>query len=273
MSKELDELDQAIDCCRAALTQEDFHVLCKELRHLELIHRKMHRLRTLGRLKIGLLMMDLEEREPQERRQLKKEVTSVFDVDSFAPFDLRGLMLQQLSKERLGKGESLALVVGEGLIEFDRSVREYLKALGWADRGSRWPDYLYELTWLRSKVLLDYLQPASEGLKPGEELLAREVLYIVEKDQESHGSKKLRDDLKDMTPPLIWGEVVYHFLRDPGTIKGERGRTLQEFLSLFRKRYCIECDELFTGPKSSPRLVCQRCSNKLKKRTERERKK
>jgi hypothetical protein len=204
--------------------------------------------------------------------QLKREVASVFDVDSFAPFNLRGIILQRLSKERLAKGQSLALVVGEGLIELDRSVGEYLKDIGWADRGSRWPDYLNELTWLRDKVLLDYLHPCPEGLKPHEELLAREVLSIVEKGQESHGSKKLRDDLRDMNPPLTWGEVVYHFMQDPENTKGKRGRTLQEFLSLFRKRYCLECDELFTGPKSGPRLTCPRCSNKLRKRRERAKK-
>ena len=69
------------------------------------------------------------------------------------------------------------------------------------------------------------------------------------------------------------GEVVYHFLRDPANTKGKRGEALGEFLGLFRKRYCLECDELFTASKSSLRLVCQRCSNKLRKRRERERKK
>lgn len=274
MSEELYELDQAIDRCRAALAQEDIYALCKELRHLESIHHKMHRLRALGRLRLGLLMMELEEGEPQARRQLEKALVSVFDIDSFAPFNLHGMMpKKRLPKERLDKGQVTALEVGEGLIELDRSVRKYFKDRGWADRGPRWPEYLNQLTWLRDRVLLDYLQPASEGPKPDEEKVAREVLCIVEKSQESRGSRKLRDDLKDMDPPLTWGEVVYHFLHDPINIKGKRGEALGEFLGLFRRRYCLECDELFTAPKSGLRLVCQRCSNKLKKRKERERKK
>lgn len=274
MSEELYELDQAIDCCRAALAQEDVYVLCKELRHLELIHRKMHRLRALGRLRVGLLMMDLEEREPQVRPQLKRELASVFDFDSPAPFNLHEVMpKKRLPKERLDKGQAIALEVGEGVIELDQSVRKYLKARGWADRGPRWPDYLNQLAWLRDRALLDYLRPASEGPKPDEEKVARQVLSLVEKNQESCGSRKLRDDLRGMGPPLTWGEVVYHFLRDPVNTKGKRGEALGEFLGLFRKRYCLECDELFTASKSSLRLVCQRCSNKLRKRKERERKK
>lgn len=278
MSEELHELDRAIDRCRHILVHEIpedtpsllqiFHILCEELRHVELAHRKMHRLRTLGRLMMSLVMMDLEEREPQARRQLERELASVLDFDSFAPFNLHGLRLQCLPKERLDKGQVIALEVAEGVIELDRSVRKYLKGRGWADRGPRWPDYLNELTWLRDRELLDYLH-LPEGPKQREELIAREVISIVEKDQESHGSKKLRDDLRYMNPPLTWGEVVYHFLRAPETTKGERGRVLREFLSLFRKRYCLECDTLFTGPKSSPRLTCQRCYNKLRKQKER----
>jgi len=289
MSDELYELDQAIGRCAAALVQklpedtpgllQTFRVLCEELRHLELIHSKMHQLRYFGRLIIGPVMRELEERDPQVRRQLKREFASVFDSDSGVPFNLHGVMSQkQLSKERLDKGQCLALVVGEGLIELAWSVQEYFKALEiskgleWMGKGPWWPDFLDELTRLHDSALLDYLHPPSEGQEPFEEELGREVLSLVEKDQESHGSKKLRDDLRDMNPPLTWGEVVYYILRAPENTKGERGRALREFLIPFFRRRCLECDELFTVSKSSLRLTCPRCSNKSRKRRERARK-
>lgn len=295
MSDELHELDQAIGRCAAALVQklpdesvadvpallQTFHVLCEELRHLKLIHRKMHQVRYFGRLIIRPVMRKLEERDPQIRRQLKRELASVFDFDSDsdAPFNLHGLMPQKcLPQDRLAKGQAIALVIGEGVIELAWSVQEYLKGfeclkgLEWMDRGPGWPDFLDELTRLHDRVLLDYLHPPSEGQEPFEEELAREVLSLVEKDQESHGSRKLRDDLRDMNPPLTWGEVVYHFLQDPENTKGKRGRTLREFLIPFFGRRCLECDELFTVSKSSLRLTCPRCSNKLRKRKERARK-
>jgi len=212
-------------------------------------------------------MTALEEREPQAR-QLKRELASVFDVEPFAPFDLHGVTpWKHFSKERLDKGQELALAVGEGVVEFDRSAREDLRKdlPGWVDRGPQWPEYLNALTWLNDRALLDYIKPDWKEPKLSEELIARDVLSIVEKDQESHGSKKIRDHLRDMNPPLTWGEVVYHFLSE--TTKGESG-ALREFLSLFRKRYCLECDELFTAPKSS-RLTCRRCLNRLNKRKER----
>lgn len=283
MSEELQKLDQSIDHCRVALSHkipedtlsllQTFHVICEELRYLELIHRKMHMLRTSSRLKIGLVIMKLEESAPQSGRQVKSKLASVFDFDNPASFNLHRIKPKHLTKDRLAKGQAIALVVGEGVIELDWSMREYLKRLGLADTGPLWPDYLNKLTWLHNRALLDYLQPSSEERKPYEELVAREVLSVVEKDQECHGSIKLSDDLRHMNPPLTWGEVIYHFLHDPQTTKGERGEALREFLSLFNKRYCLECDELFTASKSSLSITCPRCSSKLRKRRERERKK
>ncbi len=288
MSEELYELDRAIDRCRDVLAHkipdesvadvpallQTFHVLWEELRHLELIHRKMHRLRTFGRLIMSVVMMDIEEHDPQVRRQLKRELASMLDFVSPAPFNLHGIMPQKrLPKDRLAKGQAVALVIGERVIEVACSGQEYAKGLGREDRASWWPDYLNELTWLHDRALLDYLQPASEGQKSSfEEGLARGILFMEEKDRESHGGKKLSDELRHMNPPLTWGEVVYHILQDPETTKGKRGRALREFLSLFRGRYCLECDELFVGPKSSPRLTCESCYNRLRKRKERRRK-
>lgn len=290
MSEELYELDQAIGRCAAALVQkipedtpdllQTFRVLCEELRHLELIHSKMHQLRYFGRLIIRPVMRELEERDPQVRQQLKRKLASVSDSDSRAPFNLRGVMPQKcLPKDRSYKGQVTALEVGEGVIELALSVQEYLKGfeylkgLEWMDRGPWWPDFLDELTRLHDRALLDYLHPPSEGQEPFEEELAREVLSLVEKDKESHGSRKLSDELRHMNPPLTWGEVVYHILQAPENTKGKRGRALREFLIPFFRRRCLECDELFTVSKSSLCLTCPRCSNKLRKRRERERKK
>lgn len=295
MSEELYELDRAIDHCRDALVHnipdenvadvpallQTFHVLREKLWHLELIHRRMHRLRYFSRLIIRPVMRELEKRDPQVRRQLKRELASVFDFDSDSgvPFNLHGVMPQKrLPKGRLAKGQVIALKVGEAVIELARSVQEYLKdfeclkGLEWMDRGPGWPDLLDELTRLHDRALSDYLHPPSEGQEPFEEELARELLSIEEKDRESHGNDKLSDELRHMNPPLTWGEVVYHILQDPDTTEGKRGRALREFLSPFRKRFCLECDELFTVSKSSLRLICPRCSTKLRKRRERERK-
>lgn len=291
MSDELSELERAIDRCRTTLIHEisqdvpglrqTFDLLCEELRHVESIHHKVHKLRSWGQLMMSLVMTALEEREPQARQRLKRELASVFDVEPFVPFDLhRVTPWKHFSKERLGKGQELALVVGEGIVDFDRSAREDLKhrkdlGPGWSDRGPQWPEHLNALTWLNDRPLLDFIEPPRnlplpahwKGPKLSEELIARGVLSIVEKYQESHGSKQLRDDLFRMNPPFTWGEVVHYFL--PETTMGERGEALSKFLSLFKKRYCWECNELFTGPKSSPRLSCPRCFNKLRKRKER----
>lgn len=164
--------------------------------------------------------MELEKCEPQLRRRLKRELASVLDFDSFTPFDLHGVTpWKGLPQHRLAKGQELALAVGEGVVEFDRSAREDLKCRkdldpGWADRGPQWPELLNELTWLADRALLDYIEPDWKEPKFSEELIARDVLSYVEKDQESHGSKKIRDYLRDIDPPLTWGEVVYHVLCD-----------------------------------------------------------
>ncbi len=248
MSQELYELDQAISRCGAALVQkipdesvadvptllQAFHVLREELRHLELIHSEMHRLSYFGRLIIRPIMRRLEERDPQVRRQLERELASVFDSDSDSdsdtPFNLHGLMPQnRLHKDRSSKGQVIALEVGEAVIELAWSMQEYfdgsehLRSLRWMDRGPGWPDLLAELARLHDSALLDYPRPPSEGQEPFQEELPREVLSLVEKDRESRGSSELRDDLRDMNPPLTWGEVVYHFLQDPENTKGKRG--------------------------------------------------
>ena len=155
------------------------------------------------------------------------------------------------------------------VIKLDQSVRDYLRSSGLGDRGPRWSDYLNEVTWLCDRALLDYAKPPPEGQKPWEELMAWEVFSMVEKDQESHGTIRLREDLRDMDPPVTWGEVVYHFLREPETTRGEKGKALRDFLCLFKKRYCLECDKLFTWKSSRTGLICPTCLSKLRKRKQR----
>lgn len=280
VSDALYEVGRAVDRCWAALVRDmpedrpsllkTFHDLCKELQYLESIHSKIRRLRRVELLRTHLVMMKLEGDDPAARRQLKREFASAFELDSPVPFKLQGPKPQEyLTKERLVKGQELALEVGGGVIALDESIRQYLKSSGYADMGPRWPDYLDELTSLYDRPLLDCLQPPSKGAKPRREQIAREVLSILKEARESGGSIALSYELRHMAPPLTWGEVVYHFLRDPESTKGETGKALREYLRLFRKRSCLECGKLFPVSKSSLNLLCNSCSARLRQRNHR----
>lgn len=89
----------------------------------------------------------------------------------------------------------------------------------------------------------------------------------------------LRRQLKEMTPPLTWGETLYRYLRNLEDNRGEANLDMQrkhigEYLFPVREFYCLQCDRLFQVDSRHPRrFICKRCSATERKRSERQRKK
>lgn len=89
---------------------------------------------------------------------------------------------------------------------------------------------------------------------------------------------KLCRELKDMTPPLTWGETLYHFLKDleanrdaPDADRKKKG--VWKYLFPAREFYCLDCDRPFPVDSRHPgRFICPRCRTKERKRRERQRK-
>ena len=89
---------------------------------------------------------------------------------------------------------------------------------------------------------------------------------------------KLRQELKELTPPLTWGETLYHFLRDLEDNRGEPNADRQrkrvgKYLFPLREFYCLQCDRPFAVDSRHPGcFICKRCRATERKRKERQRK-
>lgn len=88
---------------------------------------------------------------------------------------------------------------------------------------------------------------------------------------------RLCHELKEMTPPLTWGETLYHFLRDLEANRADpeadrRQKDVWRYLSPAREFYCLECDRPFPIDSRHPgRFICRGCKSNERKRNQRER--
>jgi hypothetical protein len=79
-------------------------------------------------------------------------------------------------------------------------------------------------------------------------------------------------ELKDMKPPLTWGETLYHFLLDLEAHRGDpdadrQRKRVAQYLFPVREFYCLDCDRPFAVDNRHPgRFVCPRCQAKGRKR-------
>lgn len=89
-------------------------------------------------------------------------------------------------------------------------------------------------------------------------------------------SVELRQKLKSLVPPLTWGEIFYHFLRDLEDRRGEPNADRQrkcvgEYLSPLTEFYCLDCDQTFAVDSRHPGcFVCKRCRARERKRKQRQ---
>lgn len=102
---------------------------------------------------------------------------------------------------------------------------------------------------------------------------AEEIWKMIEKRDD-----KLCQELKDLTPPLTWGETLYHFLDNLEANKGKtdvdrQRKRIGEYLFPIREFYCLLCDRPFAVDSRHPgRFICKRCRATERKRNERQRK-
>ena len=101
---------------------------------------------------------------------------------------------------------------------------------------------------------------------------AEEIWKMLDRDDDM-----LYRELKEMTPPVTWGETLYHFLRDLETHRGDpdadrQRKHVAQYLFPVREFYCVECDRPFPVDNRHPgRFICGRCRAKDRKRRERQR--
>jgi hypothetical protein len=89
---------------------------------------------------------------------------------------------------------------------------------------------------------------------------------------------RLRKRLRDTTPPMTWGEILYHFLayldanRGLSDVDAQRHQ-IDAYLLPPAQFYCLDCDRPFTlDSRHTGRFICPRCRAKERKRRERKRK-
>lgn len=88
----------------------------------------------------------------------------------------------------------------------------------------------------------------------------------------------LRRELKEMTPPLTWGETLYRYLRNLEDNRGEANldrqrKRIGEYLFPLREFYCLQCDHPFAvDSRHLGCFICKRCRATERKRRERQRK-
>jgi len=236
---------------------------------LDLLNRARVRLRRLFRMELWRARLD----GFQSRLGI---LDSEWPFGSFDDtFDLRKFKHLGNQSER----HAMALEIGEAVVNFAASIDNRLQ-----NEEPLWPHYLVGLYYgYGGSPVQEFFEPAipSNKLWPGSTegghlefhaRLACEVLVKIESERKRLVQKSLKHELEQLVPPLTWGEVLFahiSYLRDEGDTD-----SLKELSKLFPvQRCCLECDQMFLISKYNPgHFVCPRCSAKLRKRRERERK-
>jgi len=90
------------------------------------------------------------------------------------------------------------------------------------------------------------------------------------------GNIGLAERVKSLKPPLVWKEVLYHFL---WSLKDQRGepnidkqrREISRYIAKPLQSYCLDCDHPFNlDSRHLGRFICPRCRAKIRQRRNRQ---
>ena len=266
LERSLDKVKQAIDKYHPAEIEYDLKnrasvekaldILEQEYNHIEEIHQAVHKMLSRFQLIGGVLEGDLEQHG--ERRRFGK-----IKIESTVDFRELKKKLPQIP-EQVEKREELAHYVAEAAMRLS---------------GKSWPLWLSLLSNAKgNRAVVDPRPTPDEELLScwrgkdtwlDEDKFAREVF---ERLNELLGDEEggIRRQLKELNPPLTWGEVLYNFYRylhensHDETLKKEKMELDRLFYSPGR-RYCFNCDQPFDVTKYHPyRSICSTCAAKKK---------
>jgi hypothetical protein len=231
-----------------SVLEEDYNCLGK-------IHHMVHRMRRHVLLAYGLLDTEMEENHGKRRRLRETNVELSFDFCELKE------NLPRVSREAVVNRQVLAIEVALALTKLT---------------GSGWAIWLSLLANAKGAEAVVEPVPTPEGKLPecwrgkdtwlNEDKLALELftrLNELIEDEEGVTRRKLRE----LEPPLTWGEVLYYFyysLQEKGDEAHKEAVTWRKELDrLFYppgQHYCFCCDKPFTVTKYHPyRSLCSSC--------------
>jgi len=165
------------------------------------------------------------------------------------------------------------------IIDVTATLAEYienrLQKVGFA-RSNLLYEYIYRLdNHFKDKPVQDCFEPIrnEDGLYDSNEVLGSEILKRMqaerakERYEVSHWKMGLLEELRQLNPPLTWGEVLFYFIEDDVSAR----ENLNGLVFPPGNRYCLECDKPFLLSKNNPGYFrCPRCSAKMRQRKKRE---
>ncbi len=248
------------------LTPEEFEARWK--REAELIagiHESVHQLRDA--LRTDILFTHMVAGSPlKELPKLALEKPADIFVDYSAIRSSLPGGIEKMSVQR----STAALSLVDKLMTY---VRKQLKEIHATDPdkagGSQGDE---ETRALAEFLALVGIYPNRSVANPETHDFAEEIWKMLYRDDDI-----LYRKLKEMTPPLTWGETLHYFLQDLDARRGDPDTKIQskrvaQYLFPVPEFYCLECDRPFAVYRNSGRFVCQRCQAKERKSRERQRK-
>lgn len=268
LKRALDEVKQAIDkYCPdeidydskdKASVEKALDILEGEYIHIEEIHDKVHKMRSRFLLLWGIANWESQQNHGKRRHFGKVKIEPIVDFR-----DLKK-KLPRVSGDALRKREGLAFDVAEAVKKLSGKSSAHWFCLLANTKGQEavvdprpTPDERLPSCWRGKNTWLIEDRFTQEAFERLDELV---------EDEEG----RTRQQLKEMDPPLTWGEVFYRFYRSlhenrsDETLKNEK-MELDRLLYPPGHHYCFLCDEPFTVTRYHPyRSICSRCAAREK---------
>jgi len=239
------------------------------LKLLKSTDEKIHRLWLSELSKAGL--------KPDGRLKIKQlwKLKSDYHCGDFGSFRLG---LQKKFKSS-GNAQRTQLIIE--IIDATATLAEYienrLQKVLFAQSDLLY-EYLYRLhNHFGDKLVQHCFEPLKgvNGLYDSNEVLACEILKNIEADRAkeccevNHRKVRLLEELRQLNPPLRWGEALFYFIEDPDYGVSTREKPEGLFFPP-GNRYCLECDRPFLLSKNNPGYFrCPRCSARIRQRRKR----
>ena len=291
LQRALDKVKQAIDKYHPVEMQYDpkdkasvekaLDILEEEYNHIEEIHDRAHKMRSRFLLLWGLAYGESQQNHGKRRHLGKVKIEPIVDLRELKKKRPR------VSRDAVAERENLAINVAEAAIRLSENLPPShtfgLLLLGIISGDPRivyeptWPIFLSLLAKRKGDQAIVDPKPTSGEELPSywqgkdtwldEDIFALEVLKKLYELDDGKTFKQVRE----LDPPLTWGEALYRFYdylhensRYDETLKNQK----MELDGLFfppGRRYCFECDEPFTVTKYHPyRSICSSCAAKKK---------
>ena len=265
LERALDEVKQAIDKYHPdemeydpkdkASVEKALDILEEEYNHIEEVHHVVHKMRSRFQLLWWLACGESQQNHGKRRRLGKIKAESTVDFRELKK------KLPRVSGDALRKREDLAIDVAQAVMRLSGKSSALWFCLLANAKGHEavvdprpTPDERLPSCWRGKNTWLIEDKFAQEVFERLSELV---------EDEEG----RIRRQLKELDPPLTWGEVLCRFYHDlhenrhDEVLKSELDRLLYPPGS----HYCSDCDEPFTVSKYHPyRSICSRCAAKRK---------